>query len=172
MKLIFGCVCFVLAACSALAAVPSSAPATQPTTRPIVQGADGVILLHAKDVTIHGKTVRYEPQPNKNTIGYWTKKEDWVSWDFVVDRAGKFDAIALAGCGKGSGGAEVEFTFDDQKLTMTVRDTGGFQNFVERNIGPVEFKKGPHRLAVRPLSKPGVAVMDLRWVTLRPVSDK
>src|SRR5881628_4268471 len=104
------------------AAPPTSAPATQPTTRPIVQAADGVILLHAKDVTIHGSTVRYESQSNKNTIGYWTKKEDWVSWDFVVERPGKFEVIALQGCGKGSGGADVEFIIYDQKLKMTVQD--------------------------------------------------
>ncbi|HEV8607149.1 MAG TPA: hypothetical protein VGQ99_17550 [Tepidisphaeraceae bacterium] len=153
---------------SANAATPASVPASQPTTRPVVQDADGVILLHAKDVTIHGKTVRYEPQPNKNTIGYWTKKEDWVSWEFLVDRPGKFEVIAFQGCGKGSGGAEVEFLVDGQKLKMTVQDTGHFQNFIERNIGQVELKKGPHRLEVRPLTKPGVAVMDLRWVSLRP----
>src|SRR3954467_13172860 len=107
-----------------LAAVtPTTTPSTRPTTQPIVQGSDGVILLHAKDVTIHGTTVRYEPQPNKNTVGYWTKKDDWVSWDFVLERAGKFEVIALQGCGKGSGGAEVQFVIDDQKLKMTVQDT-------------------------------------------------
>src|SRR3954465_8939430 len=152
-----------------LAAAPATAPSTQPTTRPIVQAADGVILLHAKDVTIHGTTVRYEPQPNKNTVGYWTKKDDWVSWNFTVDRAGKFEIIALQGCGKGSGGAEVNFIVDDQALKMTVQDTGHFQNFVERNIGQMELKQGRHELQVRPLTKPGVAVMDLRAVTLRPV---
>jgi len=153
-----------------LAVTSTTAPSTQPTTRPIAPGADGVILLHAREVAIHGTTVRYEPQPNKNTVGYWTKKEDWVSWDFVVERPGKFEVIALQGCGKGSGGAEVQFIFEDQKLTMTVQDTGHFQNFVERNIGRVELKKGPHRLEVRPLTKPGVAVMDLRLVTLQPIA--
>ena len=152
-----------------LLAAPSTSPTTQSATRPIVQAADGTILLHARDVTIHGTTVRYEPQPNKNTIGYWTKKKDWVSWDFAVDRPGKFDLIALQGCGKGSGGAEVQFIIDNQTLKMTVQDTGHFQNFVERNIGQVELKKGAHRLEVRPLTKPGVAVMDLRSVTLRPL---
>jgi len=152
-----------------LLAPPATAPTTQPTTRPISQRADGVVLLHARDVTIHGTTVRYEPQPNKNTIGYWTKKDDWVSWDFLVDRPGKFEVIALQGCGKGSGGAEVEFIIDDQKLKMTVQDTGHFQNFIERNLGQIELKKGPHRLQVKPLTRPGIAVMDLRSVTLQPM---
>src|SRR5436853_3423587 len=112
-----------------LALLLAAAPTTKPTTQPIIQGSDGVILLHSRDVTIHGTTVRYEPQPNKNTIGYWTKKDDWVSWDFVVEKGGKFEVIALQGCGKGSGGAEVEFIIDQQKLKMTVQDTGHFQNF-------------------------------------------
>jgi hypothetical protein len=150
----------------------SLAAATQPTTRPILQGSDGVILLHAKDVTIHGKTVRYEPQPNKNTIGFWKVKEDWVSWDFVVERPGKFEVIALQGCGKGSGGAEVEFSVGRQTLKMVVEDTGHFQNFVPRNIGTLELEKGKHTLSVKPITKPGVAVMDLRLVTLKPAAEK
>ena len=144
-------------------------PASQPATRPVQQAEDGTILLHARDVTIHGTTVRYEPNPHKNTVGFWTRREDWVSWDFVVAKPGTFDVLPLQGCGKGSGGAEVEFAFDGkQPLKMTVQDTGGFQNFVERNIGSVELSAGPHTLSVKPLSKPGHAVMDLRQVTLKP----
>src|SRR5438105_8483504 len=118
-----------------LLAAPSTSPTTQSATRPIVQAADGTILLHARDVTIHGTTVRYEPQPNKNTIGYWTKKDDWVSWDFQVAHPGKFEVIILQGCGKGSGGAEVQFGAADQSLKTTVQDTGHFQNFVPRTLG-------------------------------------
>lgn len=145
-------------------------PTTRPAARPIRQSDDGTILLHARDVTIHGTTVRYEPQPNKNTVGYWTRKEDWVSWDFEVTHGGQFEVIILQGCGKGSGGSDVAFTIGDQTLKTTVQDTGGFQNFVERKIGAVELKPSMHTLAVKPLTKPGLAVMDLRWVTLRPIT--
>jgi hypothetical protein len=140
------------------------------TTRPIVQADDGTILLHARDVTIHGTTVRYEPQPNKNTIGYWTRKEDWVSWDFVVAHSGRFSVVALQGCGKSSGGSEVAFSVDDQTLKMTVQDTGGFQNFVSREIGILSLTAGAHTLRVKPITKPGLAVMDLRSVALKPVA--
>lgn len=155
------------------AAVPATAatgPATRPATQPVRQSDDGAILLHARDVTIHGTTVRYEPQPNKNTVGYWTRKEDWVSWDFEVTHGGHFDVLILQGCGKGSGGSEVAFAVGDELLRITVQDTGGFQNFVERNIGAVELKPGSHTLTVKPLSKPGLAVMDLRQITLRPIT--
>jgi hypothetical protein len=162
----------VLVAVTQGIAAPSTQPATRPSTRPIEQSADGTILLHARDVTIHGTTARYEPQPNKNTVGYWTKKEDWVSWDFVVRGPGRFKVVILQGCGKGSGGAEVGFAIAQQKLKVTVQDTGGFQNFVEREIGTVELGMGTQTLAVKPMSKPGVAVMDLRWVKLEPVKEK
>lgn len=154
--------------CTVCAAAPSTAPAT----RPIAQADDGSILLHARDVTIHGKVVRYEPKPEKNTIGYWTRKQDWVSWDFVVAKGGKFHLIALQGCGKGSGGSHVEFAIADQKLEMTVQDTGGFQNFVSRDLGTVELAPGNYTLSVKPITKPGQAVMDLRQVTLVPIESK
>jgi arylsulfatase A len=169
-------VCLVLATfpvVSALAADrPQSRPSTQPTTRPVEQAGDGKILLHAKDVTVHGTTVRYEPQPNKNTIGYWTNKDDWVSWDFVVKKPGKFRLVILQGCGKGSGGSEVAFRFGKQSLKTTVQETGGFQNFVSRDLGTLELPEGRHTLEVKPITKPGLAVMDLRSVTLEPAGEE
>src|SRR3954464_8888999 len=80
------------------------------------QRADGSILLLATNAVVHGKTIRYEPQPHKNTIGYWTKAEDWVSWNFQVSKPGKFDVTLTQACGKGSGGSEVNFSVGDQVI--------------------------------------------------------
>jgi hypothetical protein len=83
---------------------------------------------------------------------------------------GKFRVEILQGCGTGSGGSEVEFTVGEQKLAMTVEETGGFQNFVRREIGALELAEpGRFTLAVKALKKPGVAVMDLREVRLIPM---
>ena len=164
-RLILACmVCTIIRAADA-------PPATQPA-RVVKQADDGNMLLHARDVVIHGTTVRYEPQPNKNTVGYWTKQEDWVSWEFEVTRPGTFTVIPLQGCGKGSGGAEVEFAVAGQKLKMTVEDTGGFQNFKTRDIGQVKLPAGRHTLSIKPLTKPGKAVMDLRQVELKLSGEK
>jgi arylsulfatase A len=146
-------------------------PAAEADNKVVPQLADGRILLHARDVTVHGTTVRYEPQPHKNTVGYWTKAEDWVSWEFAVQEPGTFEVEVLQGCGTGSGGSEVQFSIADQTLPMVVQDTGGFQNFVERRIGRVTLKdEGRYTLSVKPQRKPGLAVMDLRSITLQPVS--
>ncbi len=137
-------------------------PAVEPS-------ADGTILLPAHAAVVHGERLRYEPSPVKNTLGFWTQAEDWVHWDFVLPRAGRYRLEALQGCGPGSGGAEVEIAVGDQRLTMTVADTGGFQNFVRRELGELRLPAGPQRLTVRPRTKPGAAVMDLREVRLVPV---
>jgi hypothetical protein len=129
------------------------------------------ILLHSREAIVHGKTLRYEPQPEKNTLGYWTDVADWASWDFTVNRPGKYAVEILQGCGTGSGGSEVEFRSAGQVLPVTVQDTGGFQNFVPRVIGEFTFDRpGAYTLEVRPVKKPGLAVMDLRQVTLREVT--
>jgi arylsulfatase A-like enzyme len=137
----------------------------------VPQMADGTILLRARDVTIHGSSVRYEPQPEKNTIGYWTNREDWVSWDFQVTEPGIYTVEVLQGCGTGSEGSEVEFCIENDKVTMVVQDTGGFQNFVRREIGKVRFDRtGHYTLDVKPKTKPGLAVMDLRSVVMHLLS--
>jgi hypothetical protein len=137
--------------------------------RTIQQSADGSVLLLARDVTIHGSNVRYETLPHKNTIGYWTRQADWVSWDLALAKPGKFSIEVLQACGKNSGGSEYTITVGDQLIRDTVPDTGAFTNFVTRTIGSIELKSpGTYRLAVKPVTKPGPAVMDLRQVLLKP----
>lgn len=134
---------------------------------PNPQGLDGSVTLPAKTADVHGIMLRFEPLPHKNTLGYWVRADDWASWEFQVTRPGKFRVEILQGCGNGSGGSEVEVAVGGQKLAIIVEETGGFQNFVRREIGTIELAQlGRFTLAVKPLKKPGVAVMDLREVRL------
>ncbi|HSG70463.1 MAG TPA: hypothetical protein VLA12_08615 [Planctomycetaceae bacterium] len=141
-----------------------------PEGKPIVQQESGEIVCHARDVTIHGIKVQYEPRPEKNTVGYWIHPEDTVSWDFKVNKPGEFDVEVLQGCGKGHGGSEVSVLVDGQKLEFEVEDTGHFQNFKPRVIGRVKLaERGSSTLAIIPIKKASVAVMDVRQVRLIPV---
>jgi hypothetical protein len=135
---------------------------------PAVTPATGDIRLHAKDARIHGQTLRYEPQPNKNVLGYWTNAADWAEWEFESAAAGTYEVEIQQGCGKGSGGAAVNLEVDNQILKFTVQDTGHFQAMILRTIGNLELTAGKHNLAVKPQTRPGAAVMDLRRVVLRP----
>jgi arylsulfatase A len=130
--------------------------------------SDGTILLHARDCTVHGSMVRFEPQPHKNTIGYWTKMDDWVSWNVEVPQPGRYIVEIFQGCGPGNGGSEVNLSLAGQTLTFVVQETKGFQDFIARQIGTIEVDHaGQFQLKVAPKTKPGQAVMDLRWVKLR-----
>jgi Domain of unknown function (DUF5077) len=141
-----------------------------PEGNPIVQQDSGEILCHARDVTIHGVKVQYEPRPEKNTVGYWIHPEDTVSWDFQVKTPGEFDVEVLQGCGKGSGGSEVSVLVDGQKLEFVVEDTGHFQNFKPRIIGRVKLAEpGVSTLRIVPLKLAANAIMDVRQVRLIPV---
>jgi hypothetical protein len=133
------------------------------------QKPDGTILLLATNAVTHGKTIRYEPQPHKNTIGYWTRADDWVSWDFEVTTPGRFNVTLTQACGKGSGGSEVAFTVGERTIKDIVPDTGAFTNWTNRTIGTFNLgAAGTYSITVKPLHKPGLAVMDLRAITLSP----
>ncbi len=136
--------------------------------RPLVTPATGDIRLHAETARVHGQSLRYEPQPNKNVLGYWKDASDWVDWEFELTEPGPYEIEIQQGCGKGSGGSEVVVQIDDQTLKFTVQETGHFQQMITRIIGQVNLTAGKHALAVKPQTKPGVAVMDLRRVVLRP----
>ncbi|HXG47678.1 MAG TPA: N-acetylgalactosamine 6-sulfate sulfatase (GALNS), partial [Methylomirabilota bacterium] len=82
-----------------------------------------------------------------------------------------FAVEILQGCGRGSGGSEVELAVAGQSLRFVVEETGHFQNFIPREIGRVTIPRaGRHTLTVTPKTKPGPAVMDLRQVKLTLIS--
>ena len=127
----------------------------------------GVVILHGRDAKVHGAKLRYENPPQKDTLGFWVVKDDWVEWKFMSPSAGKFEVEILQAAGKGSGGAEIEIAVAGRTLTTKVLETGHFQRFVPRVVGVVELTAGEQTLTVRAKTRPGGAVMDLRRVVLR-----
>jgi arylsulfatase A len=138
--------------------------------RPSVTPAQGDVRLFAKDARLHSTRMRYEPEPHKNVLGYWTNVEDWAEWSFDVPAAGVYEVEVQQGCGAGSGGAEVAVEIAGQTLRFTVQETGHFQHMIQRTLGTVELPAGQATLTVKPQTKPGPAVMDLRRVVLRPAA--
>ena len=98
-----------------------------------------------------------------------TSAADWASFEFEVKTPGAFEVELLVGCAPGSGGSLVQVGVGEQKLEFTVEETGGFQDFRPRQIGRITLDRaGRHTLEIRPLKKPGPAVMDVRQVRLAP----
>ena len=135
--------------------------------RVVSESADGRVVLAAHDAVTHGRLLRFEPQPKKNTVGYWANRDDWCAWHLYVDEPGKFRVHVLQGCGKGQGGSKVDVRVADQAVAFTVEDTGHFQNFKDREVGAIALASpGVHTLRIRAVSKAAKAVMDVRQVQL------
>jgi len=146
-------------------------PMANPDWKPIAitPMGSGPIVLAARAAAVHGTVLRYEPMPFKNTLGWWGRVEDWADWTFMNPAAGEYEVEILQGCGTGSGGSEVTIEVAGQSLAFQVQETGHFQNFVPRRVGRVNLPAGALTLALKPRSKPGGAVMDVRQVQLWPV---
>lgn len=135
--------------------------------RIVSASSDGNVTLAAHDSITHGRLLRYEPQPHKNTVGYWADAKDTCQWHFYTDEAGSFDVHILQGCGKGQGGSNVEVAVGEEKIEFIVEDTGHFQNFKDRKIGKITLENpGLYTLRIRPVTKAKNAVMDVRQLRL------
>ena len=144
----------------------------------VVSGKKAELKDASKEITLtaatgapHGKKLRYEPETYKNVLGYWTEVDDWADWDLTVPKDGVYEIEVQCGCGSNNGGSVVRLEVGSESLQWIVRDTGHFQNMIVENIGSMKLKAGNYRLAVRPQSKKGAAVMDIRSIVLRPIAD-
>ncbi|MGL4553606.1 MAG: sulfatase-like hydrolase/transferase [Gemmataceae bacterium] len=151
------------------AAVGARMPAANPGYRPNPPDVKGVIVLHARTARVHGTMLRFEPLPHKNTLGYWVNADDYATWEFTAPAAGSYRVVVLQGCGTGQGGSTAEVSVGGERLTFTVKDTGGFQAFEARDLGAIKVGAGRQTLKVKPLTKAKAAVMDVREVRLVPV---
>jgi hypothetical protein len=144
-----------------------SAGATPPTVRPSV---DGSLELHSRYSIVHGEMLRFEPQPHKNTVGYWVKEKDWAEWSCSATKAGKYEVELRYGCGQGQGGSDIEIAVGDQVLPFNVAETGGFQAWRDVKLGNVNLSPGVTTMVTaKPKKKARNAVMDIQQITLRPV---
>ena len=152
-------------------------PTPNPDYKPNPPDKDGVITMHARTALVSGGQLRFEPLPHKDTLGFWVNKDDFATFDFTVETPGTFTVEVLQGCGKGSGGAEVEIAVGEPgalatgaSLTFTVKDTGGFQAFEARDVGTLKIDKaGKYTLTVKAKTKIRRRdAMDLRQIVLKP----
>lgn len=149
--------------------VGAKMPTPNPDYAPNLQKESGVVSMHSSTADVNGIMLRYEPLPNKDTLGFWVRQEDWASFEFTLTRPGKYHLVPHVGCGT-NGGSLVHFEVAGQTFPLTVPGTGGFQNFVPQDLGVVTFDKpGRYTLTIKPQKKEGVAVMDVRLVVLKPV---
>jgi hypothetical protein len=155
----------------------ASGEPSPPASVVVQQADDGTVMLSGSDAAIRGTMLRWEPQAQKRTLGFWTKVDDAAEWTFAVRSPGTFDVEVLQGCGRGQGGSDMLLTLDpdgdgEANLAFVVEDTGGFQEFRPRSIGRITIDRpGEHRLRLEPTRIAKSAACDIRQIRLLPVAN-
>lgn len=150
-----------------------SPPLTPQEIGPITQAGDGTLTLPCGMGLTTGEKLRFEPQPHKNTIGYWTKAADSVSWKIKVDQPGAFNVGALQGAAQNGGGlARISLLRGDTVVDsreFPARVTGHFQNFEWQHAGVLTVPDaGEYSVKVEAVKIDKVALMDVRQIHLSP----
>ena len=153
--------------------------------------ADQTLRIPAHFAKTFGEKLRYEPQPWKNTVGYWTVVNDYAVFAIQVNQPGTYNVGVLQGCGKDNGGSQVvlqwfpisasDRAFYDMNeaesqlngtkpvasLEFEAIETGHFQDFRWRDVGQVTLPAaGRYLLKLGATKIENVAVMDTREICL------
>jgi alpha-mannosidase len=100
----------------------------------------------------------------------WTDERDWVSWDFQARVSGEYVVELRYACEAGSEGTTFEVALGGQRLASRVAaHTVTWYDHEVVELGRLSLPDGgSQRLLLKPLLKPGVAVMNLAWLRLIP----
>jgi len=138
----------------------------------IAPQADGTYKLGADTVNINGDTAQVEGGDTLD-IGYWTNSSDTASWNIQVPeaQAGKYQGQLVYACDPGSGGSTISVQVDgvDSGITGTIAKTDSWGDYHTVTLdGTLNLTSGSHVIRIKPLTKPGDAVMNLRTLSLIP----
>lgn len=141
----------------ALAASVARADSSDPAHEP------DAIYLGAGQSRVHGDGARLDG----TLIQHWEKAGTFVTWRVRLD-AGELEVVVRQAATEASAGNAYQVEIAGEKLTGTVKDTGGWRNEEEVPVGRVRLEKpGEVEVTLRPLLKKGKAVMNLAGITLR-----
>jgi hypothetical protein len=134
-------------------------------------GVDGAITLMPEQATVYGRKLMWEPQPKKLCLGYWVDVNDYATWDIEIAAAGNYRVEIFQGCAPGQGGSKVSMLVDGfDEVTFEVQETGGFQDFIARDVGTISFAEaGKFLLKLKADKIANKAVMDLQKIILQPI---
>ena len=138
----------------------------------IEPSSDGALFLRACDARTVGEKLRYEPQPFKNTVGFWVNQSDTAVWQCQIQEAGWYSVAILQGCGHGQGGSQGRIIFlkkgnELDSTACVIKETGHFQNFEWVHSGHVFLgEPGDYTVHIQPEHIRGKAFGDIRAVSI------
>ena len=143
----------------------------EPLAATLVQEKDGTIRLSAADAEVIGENAKIEGGKELN-IGFWTNVNDFAQWQVRVDKPGAFEVEVTYACDTNSGDSEYVVVIGNQAVVGKTEVTGSWTSYRTVSLGGIRINDpGVLNAMVRGLRKPGLAVMNLRSVVLKPVAE-
>ena len=103
----------------------------------------------------------------KDYVGSWTNESASLAWSVECRGPVTFDVYADIAGTEDAEGATWSFTIAGQTLAGATPNTDGWEAFKRIHLGQVSFERyGDVHAQLTPLTKPGVAVMNLRAIDL------
>jgi alpha-L-fucosidase len=143
--------------------------APQVVEQRVRQADDGSLTLLAIDADVQGSKAKIEKKgSNPYNIGYWTSAADIAQWHAEFKKGGKFTVLLEYSLAPNSKGSEIAIEVGQVKVPVKLEAGKDFLDFKTVEVGTVDVESGPIIVTVRPTAKPGLAVMDLRKIVLKP----
>ena len=127
-----------------------------------------VVALRAADAQVHGLRARYEHSAVHDNIGFWTNRNDYVTWTFRV-AARMFCRVEIRyACPDDCAGSTFSVALDgDEGVSARVKNTGGWTMFCDwQPVGIIDLAPGKRTLVVRILTMRAKAAMNLAAIRL------
>ena len=135
----------------------------------VEQGEGGQVNLLAAQASIHGGDITFE-QPFQN-IGLWHSVEDFVRWDFTLDKATDFQIRVHYACHPSSAGNQMVLAVGEHLAERKVPSTGGWDQYRTLELGKVSLPAGAHQLSLFAQGAFRGALLDLKSIELMPVTE-
>jgi len=131
--------------------------------------ATGNLPLNASDAKAEGDHVQVEGE----NVGFWTNEKDTISWKVTIParNADRYTARLRYALDPNSDGSSfvVEVDGKESDIKASLTKTQSWYDYKTINLsGYLTLGEGTHIIRVKPTSKPGVAVMNLRSLVLSP----
>ena len=136
---------------------------------PIRPDDKGQFTLYSKTAQLFAKQLRYHP--DLDLIGPWVNESDAALWQVDLPAAGRYRVYLLHAMDDNNAGNTWLIESDLGVLEGKVSTTGGFDKFIENEVGFIELKKGSNRILMRPAGALKGEMIDLRSIRFEPHSN-
>ncbi|WDE98596.1 hypothetical protein PQO03_12185 [Lentisphaera profundi] len=95
-------------------------------------------------------------------IEYWSTKDSWIFYKIKIVNPGILNCV-IEYATQHQHGAIVELSLANQKIKYEIKNTKGWQTYIQENIGSINIPKaGEYTLTIKPLTIPRGCVMNYK----------